>query len=90
MSAGELQTLVNHLVAEFSSNKSECPGLKIYWNKADGMTYRTAVIRNFDWLADENAKPGPTPGFHHALMLCCPVSSVIWAGIIYAALRFLR
>jgi len=54
------------------------------------MLIRTAMIRDYGWLERENAKPGLEPGFRNALMLCCPVSSVIWAGIIYATLRFLR
>jgi len=54
------------------------------------MTYRTTVIRDFSGLAEEDTKPYPAPGFFNALMLCCPVSSIIWAGIIYGALRFLR
>jgi len=54
------------------------------------MTYKTAIIQDYNWSAEENAKPGLDPGLRNALMLCCPVSSIIWASIIYTALRFLR
>jgi len=37
-----------------------------------------------------SSKPGLSSGFMDAIILCLPVSLVIWAGIIYTATRLVR
>ena len=37
-----------------------------------------------------SGKPGLSSGFINAIILCLPVSLVIWTGIIYAATRLVR
>jgi len=54
---------------------------------------RNSLAIDPQWIAvyDEyGRKPGLSRGFLNALMLCFPVSSIIWAGIIYAAARLVR
>jgi hypothetical protein len=57
-----------------------------------GAVGETAMSRNtlamdVRWLAayDQDRKPGLSPGCLSAMMLCFPLASVIWAGIIYTA-----
>jgi hypothetical protein len=57
------------------------------------MTNRNTLVLHHQWgrFCDEhNLKPGLSRGFLNAVILCFPVSSVIWAGIIYAASRLVR
>jgi len=46
-----------------------------------------------EWIVlygEYKRKPGLSRGFLNALMLCFPVSSIIWAGIIYLATRLVH
>jgi len=57
------------------------------------MTNRSTLVLHHRWetFYDEYyLKPGLSRGFLNAVILCFPVSSVIWAGIIYAASRLFR
>jgi len=54
---------------------------------------RSSLAIDPEWIVlyDEySCKPGLSRGFLNALMLCFPVSSVIWAGIIYLAARLVH
>jgi hypothetical protein len=53
---------------------------------------RDTVITDVQWLAnyDEDSKPGLSLGCLSAIALCFPLSSVIWAGIIYTAAWLVR
>jgi len=57
------------------------------------MTNRNTLVLHHRWetfYEEHNLKPGLSRHFLNALILCFPVSLVIWAGIIYAASRFVR
>jgi hypothetical protein len=54
---------------------------------------RNSLAIDSRWMVgydEPSRKPGLSRGFLNALMLCFPLSSVIWAGIIYAAARLVR
>jgi hypothetical protein len=53
---------------------------------------RNSLAMDVRWLAayDEDYKPGLSLGCLTAMMLCFPLSSVIWAGIIYTAIWLVR
>lgn len=54
---------------------------------------RNSLAIDVRWLVaydEPSRKPGVSLGCLHAIMLCLPLSSVIWAGIIYAAARLVR
>jgi len=54
---------------------------------------RNSLAVDARWLVayDEHSrKPGLSLGCLHAMMLCFPLSLVIWAGIIYAAAWLVR
>lgn len=54
------------------------------------MTNRSTVVLHDQWMTLYNRKPGLSRGVLNALLLCFPVSSIIWAGIIYAASKLMR
>jgi hypothetical protein len=72
--------------------------MRIIWVDNDaGTVGETAMSRNsltmdVQWLAayDRDRKPGLSLGCLSAMMLCFPLSSVIWAGIIYTAAWLVR
>lgn len=53
---------------------------------------RNTLAMDVRWFAayDEDCKPGLSLGCLSAMMLCFPLSSVIWAGIIYTAVWLVR
>jgi hypothetical protein len=54
----------------------------------------TPLMMQDEWTttldADYSVKPGLSRGMLNALLLCFPVSSIIWAGIIYAASKLVH
>ena len=52
---------------------------------------RKSLAMDVRWLTyEEYCKPGLSLGCLSAMMLCFPLSSVIWAGIIYTTVWLVR